>query len=167
MSTWILLRGLTREKRHWHGFPQALLRELPDARVVELELPGNGELNGRTSPTSIAAMARHCRAELARLGIPPPYHLLALSMGAMVATAWAESHPDEIEACVLINTSFGAFSPVHRRLRPRAWGNGAAGSTALVMTLGDEEATALGLDPRALRIVVIAAAANSRVADSG
>jgi pimeloyl-ACP methyl ester carboxylesterase len=121
MSTWILLRGLTRERRHWRGFPEQLARELPDARVVELELPGNGELNGLTSPSTIAAMAWHCRAELAGLGLPPPYHLLAMSMGAMVATAWAADHPEEIEACVLINTSFGAFSPVHRRLRPRAW----------------------------------------------
>ena len=121
MSTWILLRGLTREKRHWHGFPQMLLKELPGARVIELELPGNGELNGMTSPWSITAMASHCRAELAGLGIPPPYHLLAMSMGAMVATAWAVSRPEEVEACVLINTSFGAFSPVYRRFRPRAW----------------------------------------------
>ena len=121
MSTWILLRGLTREKRHWQGFPKQLAEELPDARVIELELPGNGELNGMTSPLNIAAMASHCRVVLAGLGLPPPYHLLAMSMGAMVATAWAVSQPEEIEACVLINTSFGAFSPVHRRFRPRAW----------------------------------------------
>jgi len=118
MSTWILLRGLTREKRHWRGFSQALLMELPGARVIELELPGNGELNGMASPSNIAAMASHCRAELAGLGIPPPYHLLAMSMGAMVATAWVVSHPEEVEACVLINTSFGAFSPVYQRFRP-------------------------------------------------
>jgi pimeloyl-ACP methyl ester carboxylesterase len=121
MSTWILLRGLTREKRHWQGFPKQLAEGLPDARVIELELPGNGELNGMTSPLNIAAMASHCRAELAGLGLPPPYHLLAMSMGAMVATAWAASHPEEVTGCVLINTSFGAFSPVYRRLRPRAW----------------------------------------------
>jgi pimeloyl-ACP methyl ester carboxylesterase len=27
----------------------------------------------------------------------------------------------EVSACVLINTSFGSFSPLHHRLRPRAW----------------------------------------------
>jgi pimeloyl-ACP methyl ester carboxylesterase len=121
MSTWILLRGLTREKRHWQRFPKQLGEGLPEARVLELELPGNGELNGMTSPLNIAAMASHCRAELTGLGIPPPYRLLAMSMGAMVATAWAASHPEEVEACVLINTSFGTFSPVHQRFRPRAW----------------------------------------------
>jgi pimeloyl-ACP methyl ester carboxylesterase len=121
VSTWILLRGLTREKRHWRRFPEQLAQELPEARVIELELPGNGALNGMASPLNIAAMASHCRAELAGLGIPPPYHLLAMSMGAMVATAWAASHPEEVEACVLINTSFGTFSPIHQRCRPRAW----------------------------------------------
>jgi pimeloyl-ACP methyl ester carboxylesterase len=121
MSTWILLRGLTREKRHWQRFPKQLAEELPDARVIELELPGNGELNGMTSPWSIAVMASHCRAQLAGLGLPPPYYLLAMSMGAMVATAWAASHPGEVEACVLINTSFGGFSPIQQRFRPWAW----------------------------------------------
>ncbi len=121
MSTWVLLRGLAREKRHWHGFPNQLVKELPDARVVELELPGNGELNHLTSPLSIEGMASHCRGQLATLGILPPYHLIAMSMGAMVATAWAVDHPEEIEACVLINTSFSTFSSVHQRLRPRAW----------------------------------------------
>ena len=121
MSTWILLRGLTREKRHWGDFPQVLRARLPGALVIPMELPGNGELNGEPSPTSIAAMAAHCRHEAARLGVPPPYGLLAMSMGAMVATAWAERHPEEIEACVLISTSFGSFSPLHHRMRPRAW----------------------------------------------
>ena len=122
MSTWILLRGLTRETRHWHGFPQQLLEALPEAQVLTLELPGNGELSAMTSPSSLEGMASHCRGELARLGVPPPYHLLAMSMGAMVATAWAAGHPEEIAALVLINTSFGAFSPVHQRFRLHAWG---------------------------------------------
>jgi len=122
MSTWILLRGLTRESRHWHGFPQQLLKELPDAQVLTLDLPGNGELNALTSPSSIDGMACHCRGELARLGVPPPYHLLAMSMGAMVATAWATCHPEEIAALVLVNTSFGGFSPIHHRFRLHAWG---------------------------------------------
>ena len=121
MSTWVLLRGLTREKGHWHDFPRQLALKLPGAHVVALELPGNGELNAMTSPFSIEGMASHCRNEMARLGLPPPYCLLAMSMGAMVATAWAASHPGEIDACVLINTSFGAFSPVHHRFRLRAW----------------------------------------------
>jgi pimeloyl-ACP methyl ester carboxylesterase len=121
MSTWILLRGLTREKRHWRHFPQQLAEELEGARIVPLELPGNGELNGMASPATIEAMAAYCHAEVARLGIQSPYHLLGMSMGAMVATTWALRHPEEVAACVLINTSFGGFSPLHHRFRPLAW----------------------------------------------
>lgn len=121
MSTWILLRGLTRESRHWGDFPEALRKAWPGARVIPLELPGNGELNGVASPTRIETMASYCQAEIAKLGVPPPYHLLAMSMGAMVAAAWAAEHPEDIQACVLLSTSFGSFSPLHRRLRPRAW----------------------------------------------
>jgi len=121
MSTWLLLRGLTREKRHWRNFPQQLVDELAGAGVVALELPGNGELNGIPSPSTIEEMASYCHEEAARLGLQPPYNLLAMSMGAMVATAWACSRPEEVAACVFINTSFGGFSPIHRRFRPLAW----------------------------------------------
>jgi pimeloyl-ACP methyl ester carboxylesterase len=121
MSGWILLRGLTREKRHWGAFPRQLREALPGARVEPLELPGNGELNALASPASIAGMAGFCRDEAARLGLAPPYFLVAMSMGGMVAAAWAQAHPEEIAGCVLVSTSFGRFSPPQQRLRPRAW----------------------------------------------
>lgn len=121
MSTWILLRGLTREGRHWGDFPRQLLEEMPDIRAVALDLPGSGEHHDLPSPTSLHDMAQQCRLDLRRLGLAPPYRVLAMSMGAMVAAAWAEQHPHELEACVMINTSFGAFSPLHHRMRPRAW----------------------------------------------
>lgn len=121
MSTWILLRGLARERRHWGRFPELLTREMPEARVIAMDLPGNGGFNALTSPATLIGMAAHCRAELSRHSLQPPFRLLAISMGAMVATAWAQRHPDEIDACVLINTSFAAFSPLHHRLHPRAW----------------------------------------------
>lgn len=120
MSTMLLLRGLVRESRHWGGFPELLAQALPEVRALPLDLPGNGTLNHAMSPLTIPAMAEHCRTELARQGVPPPYHLLAMSMGGMVAAAWAAAHPREISSCVLINTSFGAFSPLHQRLRPGA-----------------------------------------------
>lgn len=120
MNTWVLLRGLTRESRHWDSFPAVLQDEFPAARIVALDLPGNGRLNHLDSPTAIEAMAAHCRAELVRRGLAPPYRLLAMSLGAMVAVAWAAEQPHEIEACVLINTSLRAFSPFYQRLRPAA-----------------------------------------------
>jgi pimeloyl-ACP methyl ester carboxylesterase len=114
----VLLRGLTRETRHWGGFPALLAQALPGATVIALDLPGNGALHAQRSASTVAAMATHCRDELRRLGVAPPYHLLAMSMGAMLATAWAAAASDEIAAAVLVNTSMRPFSPFTHRLRP-------------------------------------------------
>lgn len=116
------MRGLTREAVHWGGFVPAFLAAMPGAEVLMLDLPGNGWWHARPSPLSVAAMVAECRAELVRRGMAGPHHLLAMSLGAMVATEWARTAPAEVQGCVLINTSFGTFSPFYRRLRPRNYG---------------------------------------------
>ena len=121
MSTWVLLRGLARESRHWGSFPQTLHNHLPDANVVPIDLPGNGRFWQQRSPTSIAAMVEHCRKQLTELECEPPYNFIALSLGAMVAAAWCVNYPDEISRGVLINTSFKTFSPFWQRLRPSGY----------------------------------------------
>ncbi|MDP4078579.1 alpha/beta fold hydrolase [Acidovorax sp. A1169] len=120
-TRWIFLRGLTREAVHWGGFAEVFRQALPDAEVLMLDLPGNGQWHARPSPLSVAAMVAQCRAELAQRGVTGPHNLLAMSLGAMVATEWACSAPSEVQGCVLINTSFGNFSPFYQRLRPRNW----------------------------------------------
>ncbi|MEQ1685810.1 MAG: alpha/beta hydrolase [Burkholderiaceae bacterium] len=122
MTTWVLLRGLTRESRHWGEFPTLLQAQLGSAQVLTLDLPGNGQLHGQQSPTRVVDMAAHCRAALRERGLPPPYHLLAMSLGAMVALAWAHAQPSELQGCVLINTSLRTFSPWYQRLRPSNYG---------------------------------------------
>lgn len=118
MSTWVLLRGLTRESRHWGEFPARLQSRFANSNVVALDLPGNGRLNAQRSPASIEAMADVYRVALRERGLPPPYRLLAMSMGAMVALAWARHQPQELEGCVLISTSLRNFGAWHERLRP-------------------------------------------------
>ena len=119
MSTWIFLRGLTRESRHWGAFPEIFRREMSNARVHTPDLSGNGHLNALESPCRVEAMVDSVRVQLAEQGITPPYHLLSMSLGAMVSVAWAERYPSEIAAGVLINTSLRPFSPFYRRLKPR------------------------------------------------
>lgn len=118
MSSWILLRGLTRESRHWGHFPELLAGQVAAARVVAPDLPGNGALCAQTSPLRVEAMAESVRCQLIAQGIAPPYHVIAMSLGAMVAVAWAQRHPQEIRGAVLINTSLRPFNPVRQRLRP-------------------------------------------------
>ena len=85
MSAWILLRGLTRESRHWGNFPQILRDNCPALATHMIDLPGNGRLNEQASPTRVEAMAENCWMQLREQGIAPPYFLLAMSLGAMVA----------------------------------------------------------------------------------
>lgn len=118
MRQWILLRGLTRESAHWGGFVADLQQALPGDRVLAVDLPGNGYLHHLPSPVSVRGMVQACRAELARRGVAPPYHLLAMSLGAMVAVEWAHEAPAEIASGVLINTSLRPYSPFYQRLRP-------------------------------------------------
>ena len=118
-NTWIFLRGLARESRHWGSFLAAFQQALPGSQVITLDLPGNGPLNQQRSPLSMVAMVAHCRAELVLQDIKPPYQVLAMSLGGMVSVAWAQTYPQEIAAQVLINTSMRPFSPFYQRLRPQ------------------------------------------------
>ena len=122
MTTWILLRGLGRERAHWGDFPQQLRERLPrGARVLALDLPGNGSRWRERSPATIHGLLEATRSELQALRPEPPYALVALSLGAMVALQWAAARPHELQACVLVNTSLGALSPFWQRLHPRAY----------------------------------------------
>lgn len=116
---WILLRGLTREAAHWGAFADRFAEAVPGDQVMALDLPGNGEFHAVESPLSVRGMVQACRAELARRAVAPPFHLLAMSLGAMVATEWARVAPHEVAGCVLINTSMRPFSPFYHRLRLR------------------------------------------------
>lgn len=119
MSSWILLRGLMREQRHWGAFPAQLAQALHDtnAAIITPDLPGNGQRHAMRSATSVAQMVEFCRADLRARGVPAPYSLLALSLGGMVAVEWASRYPQEIARCVLINTSMRPYSRFHQRLR--------------------------------------------------
>ncbi|MDB5990081.1 MAG: Hydrolase [Herbaspirillum sp.] len=125
MSTWILLRGLTREARHWGSFPALFDRESDFAvaaeRMMLLELPGNGRENALRAPLGILEMMTFARSSAAALGMRAPYRLLAMSLGGMVGTAWAQRYPEEIERLVLVNTSMQPFCRMTERLRPAAW----------------------------------------------
>jgi len=118
VTTWILLRGWSREARHWGAFPAQLGTAL-GARVVATDLPGNGRLCRQRTPTSIARIAEEVRQN-ARLDAP--LHLLGLSLGAMVAIEWARRWRSEVAGCVLVNTSLRPFSAFYERLRPRNYG---------------------------------------------
>lgn len=124
MSSWILLRGLMREQRHWGEFPATLAQALQAGQangaatqIVTPDLPGNGQRHSLRSPTRVSEMVEFCRHDLLARGLAPPYRLLALSLGGMAAVAWASLYPQEVAGLVLINTSMRPYSPFYQRLR--------------------------------------------------
>ena len=157
MSSWILLRGLMREQRHWGDFPATLAQALQAgdaaARIVTPDLPGNGQRHALRSPTRVREIVAFCRNELQAQGLAPPYNLLALSLGGMAAVEWASHYPQEVARLVLINTSMRPYSPFYQRLR---WQNypaivkqllagGVAQQEAMILRLTSQLA---GADPR-------------------
>ena len=119
MTTWVFLRGLMRESRHWGEFPTQFLAEIPLQNIITLDFPGNGSLYASASATSVEQMVEHCRDSLQQASYAPPYRILALSLGAMVATAWADRYPNELERVILINTSLAPHNRFYQRLRPK------------------------------------------------
>lgn len=119
MTTWVLLRGLMREARHWGEFPLQFQHAMDGQKVITLDFPGNGSLHAQISACSVEEMVSYARSHLKQLGCAPPYNLLAVSLGGMVAVAWSELFPAELEKMVLINTSLARYNPFYHRLRPK------------------------------------------------
>ncbi len=121
-QVWVLLRGLIREQRHWESFPALLAGHMPGARIVVVDLPGNGVHCREPSPYRMRGMVEAVRLDLRQQGVIGPVSVLALSLGAMTALEWMSAYPQDVERAVLINTSLRAFSPLWHRLRPQNYG---------------------------------------------
>ncbi len=120
MTTWVLLRGLTREARHWADIAEQLHAGGLDGEIVCADLPGTGIHSQVRSPAHVPAFVDFVRADMRSRGYAPPFRVIALSLGAMIALAWAQREPSEIECLALINTSMRPFNRPFMRLRPRA-----------------------------------------------
>jgi pimeloyl-ACP methyl ester carboxylesterase len=126
MTTWVLLRGLMREARHWGQFPALFAEQMQHGQpgqhqaitVITPDFAGNGSRHGEPSAATVQQMASQLRANLQQQGHAPPYHVLALSLGAMAGVAWASQYPGDVARLVLMNTSLQPFNPFHHRLRP-------------------------------------------------
>lgn len=117
-ASWILLRGLGREHRHWFGFDAALGRAL-NARALVVDLPGFGAARFERVPTSVPATAevvlhrlrRRFDAGSGRLGV------FGLSLGGMVGLELCRQEPAWFSHAVVLNSS-SSLSPPWQRLSP-------------------------------------------------
>ena len=128
---WVLLRGLVREQRHWNDFPEIFKGYLPQDQLILHNFAGNGKRYKEKSATSIRDMVEDIRytltsdspasASMTADVIGQPVHIIALSLGAMVAAEWMVRYPNECAAAVLISTSMKGLNPLHQRLLPSAY----------------------------------------------
>lgn len=113
---WVLLRGLSRDSRHWEAFPEQLRAAFPEDRVTCLNLPGTGPNQPFSSPTNISQIVDWLRQHYAASLKQQPLHLLTISMGGMLAADWMHRFPEEVAAGVMINTS-SKLNPLSKRMR--------------------------------------------------
>jgi alpha-beta hydrolase superfamily lysophospholipase len=130
----LLLRGLTREARHWGDFPDELKRAFEaqgaDLRVNLVDLPGAGAHSEMISPPSIDAMADFVRdrfrdqlAQEMEAGLPKATRrsLVTISLGGMIATSWVTRYAHDFNSIVLMNSSLRGLSKPTDRLRVDQW----------------------------------------------
>ena len=113
----LLIRGLTREQRHWGQLRPMLAQQLANP-VLSFDFAGTGQLWQQRSPCSISALRQSIRVQLQQSPLfYGKVHLIALSLGAMLAADWARCYPQEVASLTLINSSARPLSPFYRRLR--------------------------------------------------
>jgi len=117
---WVLLRGLGRDKRHWGSFILKFQQAFKNDRVSAIDTCGNGNFAQQKSPLSILEYTEHCRQQLHGDNVYKnkqiKVHLVALSLGGMIAVDWAQRFPDEVLSLTLINSSIANFTPWHKRI---------------------------------------------------
>ncbi len=111
---WLLLRGLGRDHRHWGEFINQFKAAFADDKVSVLDTCGNGDFATLKSPLSIAKYTDHCRQHITEhsQGI----HLVALSLGGMIALDWAQRFPQEVVSITLLNSSAANLTSWHKRI---------------------------------------------------
>ncbi len=121
---WFLLRGLGRESGHWHDMLPLLREAFPADRLFCLDQPGCGPRWQEQSPVLIGKTVEAVRADYLAYRQQGeleqrPCYFIGLSLGGMIAVAWAQRYPDEFRGAVLINTSLPGINRFYDRLRLR------------------------------------------------
>ncbi len=117
----VLLRGLGRNAKHWGEFPAMLRQRFQNARVSCFDLPGFGERAQIEAPLTIEANISDLNEQLRAKSLDSGgIVLLGISLGGMVALAWASQNPDIFKHVIVVNSSAAWISPSWQRLKPQA-----------------------------------------------
>jgi pimeloyl-[acyl-carrier protein] methyl ester esterase len=115
---WLLLRGLTREIRHWGEFAP-LLDKATDG-ILCLDLPGVGTEYKRAAPITIRGNTEDIRERFldarGKNGATESWGILGISLGGMIALDWVYRYPYDFKKIVVINSSSKDSGPIWQRL---------------------------------------------------
>ena len=123
MATWVLLRGLGRDARHWGPFANEFQQRIGKDKLLMLDTLGNGRYADQQSPINISQYTEHCRQQfsekypLDKLNAKRSINLVALSLGGMIALDWAQRYPEEVKSLTVINSSVANLTPWYNRLK--------------------------------------------------
>lgn len=117
---WVVIRGLGREAEHSKEFLDKLKKADVTASVKCIDLPGAGEFYKLSSPMTIEGISEFVYTQLKNEVFDERY-IIAISLGAMVATALFKNYPHIAQGAVLTNTSFANLSPIYTRLQKEAY----------------------------------------------
>ncbi len=113
----VLVRGLLKESGHWQYMVDALTQASPELITVTPNVPGNGERYREITPSTIEEMLPSMLEQLP--SNCERYHLVAISMGSMLASHWAHTLPGQVASLTMINPSFSRYSPFWHRINLR------------------------------------------------
>ncbi len=116
--SFVLLRGLGRESRHWGKFPSMLEKENFCSKVFLCDLPGAGPFHKEHGVNSISKMLSHLvknyQSEFMK---NKPLSILGFSLGGMLTMEYVTQYPTLFSEFILINSSLKNLSPFYKRLK--------------------------------------------------
>ena len=115
---WILLRGLARGRGHWGSFAEMFQQSRPQDQFEFLNSPGCGERFAEESPVKISDYVEDLRQQSRFIKEGQPVHLLAVSLGGMMAVEWMRLYPQEIARAFLVGTSASNWAHFYERFQP-------------------------------------------------
>lgn len=116
---WLWFRGLIRWHVHWGDFLTEFKKQFPEDEIHMIDFPGFGNFHHLPCPRKMSSMIAHVESQTQK--DQGPFHILAFSLGGMVAASFSAQFPNLVTQQFLINTSDNK-SPFYLRFRAQQWG---------------------------------------------
>jgi pimeloyl-ACP methyl ester carboxylesterase len=116
---WLLLRGLTRDQRHWGRFRELFAAAL-GGEVQGIDPPGFGTQHARRSPSTIEAITDDIRDRFTDVRGDGEWSILGISLGGMVTLDWISRYRSDFVGAVVINSSTADTVPFADRFSRHA-----------------------------------------------